>query len=365
MKILYVLPHPIQYQTPLIKYLTKKGLDITVGYKSNHSSQKFYDKGFRKKINWSKSITQGYNYFYNNKHAILKKILTDKEINYVWIHGSKSFYNLIIIIISKLLNKKILLREENFMNSKKRSFFNIISNKFFYFFLDFFIFKYLSIGIKNKKYYLKNNVNLNKIINVPYCVDNDFFFQKKTKNKKTNFINFLFAGKLNKTKGLDILIKAFRDIYSKKNLNANYKLTIVGNGDCYQNLKKVVKKNKLFFIKILNFQTQIQLKNIYQSSDILILPSRFEPWGLVINEAMSAGNAIICSDNVGSANDLVKNKINGFIFKNGNTKDLVKAILKYIQKPNLVIKHKQNGIKIINKFSFAVCYKNLSKIIKQ
>ena len=176
MKILYVLPHPIQYQTPLIKYLTKKGLDITVGYKSNHSSQKFYDKGFRKKINWSKSITQGYNYFYNNKNAILKKILTDKEINYVWIHGSKSFYNLIIIIISKLRNKKILLREENFMNSKKRSFFNIISNKFFYFFLDFFIFKYLSIGIKNKKYYLKNNVNLNKIINVPYCVDNDFFF---------------------------------------------------------------------------------------------------------------------------------------------------------------------------------------------
>ena len=364
MKILYVLPHPIQYQTPLIKYLTKKGLDITVGYKSNHSSQKFYDKGFRKKINWSKSITQGYNYFYNNKHAILKKILTDKEINYVWIHGSKSFYNLIIIIISKLLNKKILLREENFMNSKKRSFFNITSNKFFYFFLDFFIFKYLSIGIKNKKYYLKNNVNLNKIINVPYCVDNDFFFQKKTKNKKTNFINFLFAGKLNKTKGLDILIKAFQDISLKKKLKTKYKLTIVGNGDCFKKLKKIVKKEKLSFIKILNFQTQVHLKKIYNKSDILILPSRFEPWGLVINEAMNAGNAIICSDNVGSANDLVRNKINGFIFKNENTEDLIKAILKYIQKPNLIIKHKRNGIKIINKFSFEICYKNLSKIIK-
>ena len=49
MKLLYILNHPIQYQTPLIQYLVKKKIDITVGYKSLHTAGKFYDKNFQKK----------------------------------------------------------------------------------------------------------------------------------------------------------------------------------------------------------------------------------------------------------------------------------------------------------------------------
>ena len=49
MKTLYILPHPIQYQTPLINYLSANGIDIIVGYKSNISSKSFYDDGFQKK----------------------------------------------------------------------------------------------------------------------------------------------------------------------------------------------------------------------------------------------------------------------------------------------------------------------------
>ena len=362
MRILYVLPHPIQYQTPLIKYLNKKGLDITVAYKSNHTSETFFDYGFKKKIKWSKKILEGYNYFYNNNHKIFKTILMNKKNDYVWVHGSKNFYNLMIIIFSKILKKKVLLREENFLNSKNRNLINIIFNKFFYFFIDFFIYKYLAIGIKNKNFYLKNNINFSKIIKVPYCVDNIFFSYKKIK-KKYSRINFLFAGKLNKKKGLDILLKAFKEISLNQKIKNKYILNIVGNGDYYREIKKYVRENGLYFIKILNFKTQNQIKNIYKNSDVLILPSRFEPWGLVINEAMNAGNAIICSDKVGSANDLVKNNVNGFIFENKNISKLASAVMKYIEKPSLINKHKQNGIKIIDKFSFEICYKNLSKII--
>ena len=46
MKIIYILSHPIQYQTPLIRYLVKKKIDITVAYKSLHTTGKFYDKNF-------------------------------------------------------------------------------------------------------------------------------------------------------------------------------------------------------------------------------------------------------------------------------------------------------------------------------
>ena len=61
------------------------------------------------------------------------------------------------------------------------------------------------------------------------------------------------------------------------------------------------------------------------------MPSTIEPWGLTVNEAMAAGNAIITSDNVGSSYDLVKNGKNGFKFKSGNENDLSRKIL---NKPN-------------------------------
>ena len=117
MKILYVLPHPIQYQTPFINYLYKNGLDILVGYQSNISSKVFYDKGFNKKIKWGKYILKGHNFFFNKDFSkknffsffsqkILTTILLDRKIKIVWVHGSKKISNILIIIFSKLLKKK-------------------------------------------------------------------------------------------------------------------------------------------------------------------------------------------------------------------------------------------------------------------
>ena len=57
------------------------------------------------------------------------------------------------------------------------------------------------------------------------------------------------------------------------------------------------------------------------------MPSRIEPWGLTVNEAMSAENAIISSNQVRSAYDLVKKNINGFTFINNDSQDLARKIL--------------------------------------
>ena len=60
-KIKYILTHPIQYQVPLIRYLTTKGIDLTVLYRSNFNLNKHLDKGF-KKISWSTNLLGGYKY---------------------------------------------------------------------------------------------------------------------------------------------------------------------------------------------------------------------------------------------------------------------------------------------------------------
>jgi glycosyltransferase involved in cell wall biosynthesis len=63
---------------------------------------------------------------------------------------------------------------------------------------------------------------------------------------------------------------------------------------------------------------------------VLVLPSVFEPWGLVINEVMNAGRAVVVSDQVGCGPDLVKNGENGYVFTAGDIAGLRAALDKVL-----------------------------------
>ena len=106
-------------------------------------------------------------------------------------------------------------------------------------------------------------------------------------------------------------------------------------------LKEYTKQKDLKNVSFLPFQNQKRLKKIYQKSDIFVMPSREEPWGLALNEAMASENVIISSNLVGSSFDLVKNGMNGYKFKNGDYKDLANKMLKVYHQ-----KKKTNSIKI-------------------
>ena len=79
-------------------------------------------------------------------------------------------------------------------------------------------------------------------------------------------------------------------------------------------------------VHFLGFRNQSQLPAVYCASDLLVLPSEYEPFGVVVNEAMLCGCAIVVSDRVGAGRDLVKAGENGFIFPCGDRNALA-AIL--------------------------------------
>ena len=99
-----------------------------------------------------------------------------------------------------------------------------------------------------------------------------------------------------------------------------------------------------------------KLVKFYHKSDVFILPSRYETWGLTINESMSAGNAILASEECGASYDLVKNNINGY--KVDNFQSLSKKII-YLMNIN-----KSKRTKIINStfmYSQKFYFKNIKK----
>ena len=370
--IKYILSHPIQYQVPLIKFLNNK-IKIKVSYRLNTVTKKYFDREFNKKIILDKNLLSGYNYDFlkyygpNRLSSIfpitndfIKKNLLD-ETKIVWVHGIKNWYNLILIILSYFYNKRVFVRDE-FNNIKKRSLSNILMNKIFYSFIDNFIDCYLSIGKENRKAYIDFGIDKKKIYHVPYVVNNDFFYIKnKKKNKK--FV-ILFTGKLSHRKGCDILLNSINLLNENNNFKKDSEIIIIGDGILKEELINYKKKKKLVNVKFLGFKNQTVIKKFYKRSNLFVMPSRDENWGLAINEAMAAKNAIIASNKVGAASDLLKNNYNGYIFKNNDYKDLSKKIYKTFLDKKKTIRFGENSFKIISKWSFYECYKGIDKAIK-
>lgn len=69
-------------------------------------------------------------------------------------------------------------------------------------------------------------------------------------------------------------------------------------------------------------------KNViyYKMADIFVLPSEYEPWGLVVNEAIIMGLPVVVSSHVGCREDLIQNGKNGYIFENNDREDLTRCL---------------------------------------
>lgn len=134
--------------------------------------------------------------------------------------------------------------------------------------------------------------------------------------KRHQPLRYLYVGRLVDVKNVSLLIDEF---------NVNGKsLTIVGCGYLEKKLKQKAKQN----ISFTGFIANTQLGEIYQAHDVFILPSYYEPWGLVVEEAIYWGLPVIVSDRVGSSIDMVQELGTGLIFKSKDISSLHTAIEK-------------------------------------
>jgi glycosyltransferase involved in cell wall biosynthesis len=112
---------------------------------------------------------------------------------------------------------------------------------------------------------------------------------------------FLYVGRLEAHKGLQDLLDAFRMLAADSSVRAS--LLMVGGGAMADELKR--KAASLAGITFSGRLAGDSLLDAYAAADVLVLPSHFEPWGLVVNEAMAAGLPVVVTDRVGCAEDLV------------------------------------------------------------
>jgi len=177
---------------------------------------------------------------------------------------------------------------------------------------------------------------------------------------------FVYVGRLAQEKNLEMLINAFKKVKENDPEN-DWKLLFVGDGPARPNLELL--SGDLLSNKNIKFAGGFPWYKVpawLAKSDVLILPSKSEPWGLVVNEAMVCGMPVIVSDKCGCAEDLVLNGINGFAFDPESQSDLEQNLAFFIENPEKISIMGKESLKLIQPFSsknvakeMVACYKNL------
>ncbi len=182
-------------------------------------------------------------------------------------------------------------------------------------------------------------VDSSKILTTGYGVENNFYLQAYDKHKnivKENLFNeictnknFLFVGRLSSEKNIISLLRAFNAVC---HLDKNWGLLILGNGPQKLEIESfILEKNLNKRVHLIGFVQQDEIAKYYSFSDVFILPSKSEPWGLVVNEAMLCSMPVIVSNRCGCETELVNEGVNGFSFDPFDTLELQKLMEGFIK----------------------------------
>jgi len=379
-RLAIVTTHPIQYYAPVFKLLHERGnIAINVYYTWGEASLKKYDPGFQKLIQWDIPLLDGYPYEWVSNTAIdkgshhFKGIITpvlnqqiedwkpDAVLVFGWAY--KGHLSAMRYFKDKL---PVFFRGDSTMLNQAPGLTSVIKKVFLrwiYRKVDYAFY----VGINNKMYFKIYGLRDEQLIFTPHAIDNEKFNACHNKkalalrsslNLLADDILVLFAGKFEQTKNPGILIESFKTIKAP-----NLHLLFVGNGVLEAELKsKAAFDGRIHF---LDFQNQSVMPVLYQAADLFCLPSVGESWGLAVNEAMAAGRAVLVSDKVGCAVDLVKNNINGEIFKSKSVNELTDALVRLTSDKDSLVEMGKQSHKIIQAWNFTAIAEAIEKALIQ
>ena len=192
----------------------------------------------------------------------------------------------------------------------------------------------ISISEDNQNLILKNFPEAKeKLTLIRNGYDEHVFYQKKYDKKevlqelqipKTYKKIVCFAGKLTEIKGIDLILEAASKYETEENATL-----IAGNGELLEDLQEMKKKLHLKHVYFLKNQSQEMLRKIYNISEVSLVPSRYEAFGLVAVEALACSTPVIAS-NVGGLSGIVNKEV-GVIIETNDKEALAKNIIKILK----------------------------------
>ena len=337
-KVFFIKNRLVDYTTPWFKEINKS-IDLTLVYTQDKRNEKIDDL---------KIIYLTHFKLFNKfsiSFSLIKKLLSEKY-DILVSSDPHTFETIASFLISKIRGKKYLLWNETF--EWPRSF----KSRFISPFVNYVIRNSdatMAVGIKSKEYLIKRKAK--KVFMTPYA-SLSFPAKNNVFNVPKNKQIVLYFGRLVRYKGLDYLIKAFAKL--EKDRNDVFLLIGSNGGPFEQDIKKLISNLEIKNYKFVNPKTDEEKGSLYKIADVFVLPSTFRDydadcWGLVLNEAMALEKPVISTDATGSAYDLIKEGINGYMIQQKNSEELYQALNKILSDRKLKERMGKESKRIIGK----------------
>jgi glycosyltransferase involved in cell wall biosynthesis len=343
-RVAFLTSHPIQYQAPLFRTLAARPeVDLTVFFCADRGARTYHDPGFGTRLAWDVPLLDGYRSvqltnirrhggpgaFFGLVNPSVVTALRRGRFDALIVHGWAYATNWLAFAACAWLGIPLLLRGESNGLREPRGWRRALKRIGLGWLLRQAA-GVLAIGSLNRRFYERHGVRADRIFFAPYAVDNAFFRHaaagvsraalRREQGIAENATVFAFCGKLIGIKRpLDVLA-AFERLQGRDRAA----LRFVGDGPLRGAIE--ARAAKVPNVVVTGFRNQHALPREYALADVLVLPSEFEPWGLVVNEALNFGLSVIASDQVGAAPDLVRAEDGGEIVPVGDIDRLAAAM---------------------------------------
>ncbi len=301
------------YQKGKIPFKVNEKVKIT--YLMNMSSNRNEFKSAIKKLNIVKIIKEGFKaiYILINKNILIKQAIINSDAKII-ISTRYSF--------SKILNKHgrneiIKIHQEHTYN---------IKTKYIKKLNNLTEINYIMPVNKQMKEEYEQSINI-KVKYIPLAL-NYYPTESEMSNLKTN--NLISIGRLEEEKAMDELIYIMKELVQQ---DKNIFLNIFGDGSSRKKIETLIENFELKDnIKLWGFQPNEKMKKILTNSNMYLMTSKEESFGLVLIEAMSYGIPCIAYSSAKGAKEIINSK-NGYIIENRNRKDYINKIFNYLKMP--------------------------------
>jgi glycosyltransferase involved in cell wall biosynthesis len=342
MSLLVVNTHPVQYHAPVYRAIQKEfGIPVTVMYGSDFSVAGYRDREFQTEFAWDTPLVQetddlvflsrvaegGAKEFDEVSAKGMAEKFNELTPDAVLINGYAPAFHRAAFWLALRRGLPVLFRAET-MDEPERSLGRRLAKSAFLRGFYGCCRRVLPIGKLSRQHYAGCGVPQRKMVFSPYCVDASAFtldaasrrsLRARTRQAEgidASAIVVLFSGKLNQRKDPVRIVEAVRQLPEKMRRRAV--VLFLGDGAERQALVQAASREPSVEIRLVGFKNQRELSAYYHASDVLMLPSRQETWGLVVNEALHHGLPCIVSDCVGSGPDLVVQDVTGGVARVGD-----------------------------------------------
>jgi glycosyltransferase involved in cell wall biosynthesis len=347
-KVLAVATHPVQYMAPIFRRLAQlPSLDLRVAYCSLRGAAPGFDPDFQTRVQWDVPLLNGYSWtevpnkgsgeetFWGLNNPGLRTLIHKGKFDAVLCYVGyvrASFW--IARRAARQSNAAFLFgTDAHTLAPRDAKRWKVFFKKLFWPYLFRQADQVIVPSTGTFELVRSLGIPAGSISLTPYSVDNDWWKAHSAKVDRSAVRAqwqatpaqpvLLFCGKLQPWKRpMDLL-----DAFARINLKERPLLVFAGEGpqrsDLEANALKLGVRDR---VRFLGFVNQSQLPALYTAADVLVLPSIYEPFAVVVNEAMCCGCPVIVSDQVGAARDLVSPVRPDFVFPAGDIAALVRTL---------------------------------------